>query len=241
LFTAGKINGLQLILFYGSSSTQFKNYTQFDGFQIVIHNRTMDPGYYAGFASAGIDIAAGYATNLVVNRVFTYKLEEPYNNCIKDVSHADAFDSELFKFILTNTSYSYTQKYCFDYCIGRELIKQCLQHVFNQTDHVQLNNWLNIWLLYSSYSNSTTECFLKVYKSLTSHDVNKVCLRDCPLECDSIKYDVSISFSRFPNIYYAQRLMNSFDLIKSKISSLQITQNDLSKHMISFNVYYNGI
>ncbi len=33
----------------------------------AVHNESMDPGYYAGFAYDGIDIAPGFSTNLVVD------------------------------------------------------------------------------------------------------------------------------------------------------------------------------
>lgn len=241
-FTAGKINGLNLKLFYGLMQPfeqATDDYSRFDGYQIAIHNKTMDPSYYAGFAYDGIDVAPGFATNLVVNRVFTYKLEEPHNKCKKDLTNVDSFDSDIFKFMLTSTNYSYRQKDCFDYCIGREFNKQC-----NLT--ARIDHWINVWLFDKESSNhannvTNTDCFMNVYYNLTRGNINKVCAPACPLECDSISYDVSVSFSKFPNPYYASRLFKNPIILSKFPKNRTITYDDLSKSMISFNVYYNDL
>jgi hypothetical protein len=67
----------------------------------------------------------GMETSISVKRVFTFKLEKPHNDCKKNLNSADAFNSDIFKFMITSTNYSYRQKDCFDYCMGLELIKYC--------------------------------------------------------------------------------------------------------------------
>lgn len=64
-------------------------------------------------------------TSISVKRIFTHKLEEPHNKCQKNLQTIDAFDSEIFRYMITQTNYSYRQKDCFDYCMGQELTKYC--------------------------------------------------------------------------------------------------------------------
>ena len=58
-------------------------------------------------------------------RVFTYKQPEPYNNCKKDLSSFDSFDSDIFRFIINLTGYKYRQKDCFEYCFSQDMIQKC--------------------------------------------------------------------------------------------------------------------
>lgn len=172
-----------------------------------------------------------------MHRVFTYKLGEPYNNCKKDLTSLDSFNSDLYKFMISESKYGYRQKDCFDNCIGRELLNKC--NLTGQIDH-----WTNVWL---SFNGSLTvpngnitilDCFISVYYHLTRGQIEEVCKPVCPLECDSISYDISVSFSRFPNTYYAKRILNEFPKIKSMYpSNHPIDLNEISKKMIAFNVY----
>ena len=225
-YTAGKINGLNLILYL--NNTDYDEFGKYDGFQISVHNESQDPRYYGGFSYDGIDVAPGFATNLVIDRVFTYKLDEPFNNCKKDLTNVNSFESDIFKFMITSTNYSYRQKDCLDYCIGRELINKC--NLTTDIDH-----WINVWLLNKNENN--LDCFISVYYSLTRGRINEICSPACPLECDSITYEVSTSFSKFPNHNYAKKL-----ILNDKINpNYSIRHEELSDNIISFNVYYNDL
>jgi len=68
--------------------------------------------------------------------------------------------------------------------MGTELNKHF--NVTNKIDH-----WLNLYKTYSF------DKFWDFYSNFIKDEVKKVCTPFCPLECDSIKYDTSISFTKF--------------------------------------------
>jgi hypothetical protein len=69
----------------------------------------------------GIDIPIGLETFINVKRIFTTKLEEPFNSCRQNLNEINAFNSKIFNFMINSTNYTYRQKDCFDYCMGRYL------------------------------------------------------------------------------------------------------------------------
>lgn len=241
--TPGKINGLQLELYSGSfedmniTDETIMRYFRFDGFHVVVHNHSLDPRYYGGLASDGVEISPGYSYNLIVNRIFTYKLEEPHNNCKKNLDRIDSFDSDIFKLMISTRKYNYRQKDCFDYCISKELINKCNLTV--EVDHhiILLDKY---WDLFKSDENLLS-CLGLVYQELTNGKVSEVCSPSCPLECDSIAYEVSNSFSKFPNVIYASELKRH-PKIKSKFPhGYNITYIDLKDTVIAFNVFYKDL
>ena len=112
---AGKETGFRIELFTGLiddyEPTGIRN--QYDGLNVVVHNYTVDPRFHDG-----IDLAPGFATNLVVSRTFAYKLERPYNDCILNVSDVLSHDSMLYQFMLNSRNYTYRHVECYDYCLG---------------------------------------------------------------------------------------------------------------------------
>lgn len=198
----GKKYGLQFYLYLGDYKVV--NFTVIDGIKLIVHNSSIDPGYYGGDSAGGINVPSGLFSEIKVNRGFSYKLPSPYNNCLKDVKSLNAFNSDLYRFIIQNTSYSYRQEDCFNYCFGREVTK-------NKTNE------------------SSTESIVH-YETLSDLDldsenvdsmINK-CKLECPLECDSIKYDIGFSSTKFSNDYI------------NYIRSFSISLTDI----VYVNVYY---
>jgi hypothetical protein len=231
---AGKINGLQIELFSASEEMISESrYHRFDGIQVVVHNHSMDPRYYGGISSDGSEISPGFSTNLIVNRVFNYKLENPFNPCDKNLTSIDSYDSDIFRFMIKSSNYSYRQKDCFDYCIANQMIINC-------NLDIELSNYINI-LEYYEKNETQMNCIINTYNDLVHGKINDICIPLCPLECDSISYEISTSFSKFPKLKYANELKNN-KKIKSKYPlGYNITYDDLLKNMIAFNVYYNDL
>jgi hypothetical protein len=59
-------------------------------------------------------------------------------------------------------------------------------NITNKTDH-----WLNLYKTFSF------DKFWDFYSTFIKGEIKKVCTPLCPLECDSIKYETSISFTKF--------------------------------------------
>jgi len=188
-YVAGQASGLILTLNLSGIKC---NECTLDGFKVVVHNHSTDPGYYFGESKEGINLATGIVNEIRVARTFSYKLEEPYNNCLKDIESLSSFDSDLYRFIIQNTGYSYRQEDCFDYCIGRQMLKY-----FNSSSN-DIIHYKTLYAILTNLNVSLTEVN-NVYKKMT-HDgeLKSNCLSLCPLECDSIKYDLSYSFTKPP-------------------------------------------
>jgi len=136
-------------------------FTDSDGLRFIIHNSSIDPVYYGDLKPNGINISPGFNNDLALNRIFTYKLGELYNNCLKHAKSIDSFDSDLYRFMIKSTNYSYRQSDCFDYCIGKEINKY--MNISNRIDH-----WATVLHENSNDINKTIE-LIKVYKRLFTH------------------------------------------------------------------------
>jgi hypothetical protein len=208
-YTPGMQYGLQLLINLQNISCE-KCYL--DGLRLVVHNHSIDPGYYSGGTKSGFILSPGFNHEIVIKRTYTSKLGLPHNNCIKNVTSLDSHDSDLYRYILKSTKYEYTQKDCFDYCMGSELNKYF--NITNKIDH-----WLNIYKTYKF------DQFWNFYSKFVRGENKKICTPLCPLECDSIKYDTSISFTKFSN-----------DEFKSLFEISGTTDN-----LISIDIYYDNL
>lgn len=228
-YFSGKAYGLYMSL-YNFNSTPGKMSVQ-DGLRIVVHNRTSDPGFYGGFISQGVDVPSGFFTSISINRIFSSKLGVPYNKCIKNATSYNLYDSELYRYILKYTNYSYAQKDCFDYCIGREFYRY-----LNITNKIE--NFVNLWF---TLENHTQHKLSNTYSRLVKGKILDLCSTECPLECDSIKYDLSISFSKMildnlREISQYGKYTKLAELLESN-SSLINDQNNF----VGINVFYNDL
>jgi len=213
-YVAGRESGFKLAL--NLSGIKCNECERIDGIKVIVHNHSIDPGYYFGQSKGGINVANGLVNEIRVTRTFSSKLDKPYNNCLKDIESLSSFDSDLYRFILQNTSYIYRQQDCFDYCFGREMIKY-----FNSSSNLIIHyKNLYSWLYLRNVSLTEVN---NVYKKLTNGgELKSKCLSLCPLECDSIKYDLSYSFTK---------------PLVSIESLLNISLNDI----IYINVYYESL
>jgi hypothetical protein len=192
--------------------------SEMDGMRLIIHNISNDPGYYGGLPLTGFNIAPGFINEILVSKIFIYKLGQPYNNCIKNVKSIDSYDSDLFRYILQSTNYSYRQTDCFEYCVGREMYR--FLNITNKIDHPA-----NI--LTRLDKTKLSRVFFEIVK-------NKLDLcPDCPEECDSIRYETTQSFTKLAN--------NSNDLIVFSVyyTSLDYTEINQIPKMDSYDFISN--
>ncbi len=73
------------------------------------------------------------------------------------------------------------------------------------------SNQVNIFEMFKS-NYTQIACILRVYSDLVDGQINDICVPLCPLECDSISYELSASFSRFPKRSYAKVSLINFTL-----------------------------
>jgi len=96
--------------------------------------------------------------------------------------------------------------------MGTELNKYF--NITNKTDH-----WLNLYKIYDF------DTFWEFYYKFVRGENKKICTPLCPLECDSVKYDTSISFTKFSNSEF--------------LSLYEI--NGTTDNLISIEIYYDNL
>ena len=119
----GLFNGLQLTLYVGGMNEKLKRLNSNRGLKIRIHNASK-----LAELDNGIDVSAGFETNIAVNRQYQRLKAKPYSACEldnDDDARNDKNDnSELFK-IMLKSKYEYEQQVCIDLCFQRLANKQC--------------------------------------------------------------------------------------------------------------------
>lgn len=91
------------------------------------------------------------------------------------------------------------------------------------------------------YNKTIIACFEKVFQEFFNKNVYEVCHPHCPLECNTITYGITTSFSKFPNLIYYNQLINR-TLIRSKYPADYIlSYEDLQNSVVAFNVYYDDL
>lgn len=105
------------------------------------------------------------------------------------------------------------------------------------------NYFLNLnFQVCNSLNNFFLNCFLKRYVEFFSEDVPPSCRDKCPLECESITYDLSTSSSEYPSPIYGDILKDN-PIIQAKFSGnlSQITYESLKRNMVQISVFYGDL
>jgi hypothetical protein len=226
-YQGGFLNSLQIIL--NLANISFDQTNELDGLRVIIHNKTDDPNYYNGYSDNGFNIAPGFFYEISVKRIFSYKLGLPYNNCLKDVKSIDSFDSDLYRYMIKSTNYSYRQTDCLNYCAGRELY-----NYLNITN--KIDRWESIVAEYPKYG----ETMQMVYLDMLKKGIYETC-SNCPEECDSIKYETLHSITKFSTQYELFKMLQIENFVYFTVyyESLQYTVIDQIAQMNVFDLISN--
>ncbi len=170
------------------------------GLNIWIHNKTSPP-LIGGHDE--IIVLPGYNNFISVERTFEYKLGEPYNQCLKDVSKFEKNKTIIDYFLERNQSY--TQVKCLDICFEMFYI----QNNPCQCNETELGNiWMICYWLHtqtdSVESQMISECTLNYRLNFTSKKLTQMCSDYCRIECDSITYSISINTANLTENLLAQ-------------------------------------
>ena len=171
---SGPLFGLSLEIFTGVTDSLFslKNY----GAILFVHNQTSLPE-----TTSGILLKPGSHSDIVVKKTFSSLVPSPYSDC----QNLDLFefDRSLYN-VLDEASIAYTQQDCLDLCMQQEIINKCGCYFL---EFFQLNKSK------PCLSEYELECASIIYDSFAIKDVVKICEGKCPLECDSQKFEFTIS------------------------------------------------
>ena len=75
-----------------------------------------------------------------------------------------------------------------------------------------------------------------------SGDIKSVCGSKCPLECESVKYNMYTSASDYPSKAYSNMLMQN-PVVKAKYASnpSDLTYDSLKRNLVQISVYYGDL
>ena len=181
------------------------------GMKVYIHNRTLLPRWY----EEGVYAKPGEITMIGVKRTFVTNFPSPYTQC----NDLTSYSSFLYDFIIKSNK-TYRQKDCIDLCIQQRIINIC-GCFFTLFDNLKSSTrpCLNI---------TDFACFSREYYNV---DTVKCASEYCPLECDSIQYDLTVSSAIYPNL----------DDFNSLNISSSISYEVWRTQALNINVYYSQL
>ncbi|CAF0716018.1 unnamed protein product [Brachionus calyciflorus] len=192
-----------------------------NGALVIIHNRTISPFQYEG-----ICIPPKTEANIALSRTFYSSIPKPYSNCDGNTNDPNAYDSELYK-LIHNNSKTYSQFLCVSLCGQRFIIKMCGCY------YPMMLSFFNAKAC-TIYDDS---CYIKYYKTILASDyVNNVCLKECPLECEGMTFQKTISYNHFTNKDWIKYLQSY-----NKNDSLYFNKTIDPKHLVAVNVYHDSL
>lgn len=194
------------------------------GAHIIVHNKTENPIF-----KDGVDAATGSMSNIAINREFISKVASPYSDCTNNIDS----DNLFYVKVLADNNQTYSQSKCFLLCYQRYLVEQCKCY------DVSIPYWNSD--LRACLDLDDFNCIGKNFAYFFSQNVKTVCSSECPLECDSISYAVSVSYSNYPTMAYTNYLKNN-SLFRSKFSKdANITYDMLKRNILAVNIFYESL
>ena len=215
--SSGYDDGL-VIDFY--SNTKY----DFGSLKILIHNHSQTP---ATISNRGYRVSAGTYNYFILNRNSIQRLEQPYNNCYKNISQF-RFNKTIINYMMNNMSWIYTQNECIRLCKNLKFIEM---------------NECNCTLK-SIEEDISSECITdktEISKNCSRQYIanfNPIenCKQYCPLECESFYYQINT----YTRLIDAGKISNISNDSSFGYKSLKTYEN-VSKRFYSINVYYEDL
>jgi hypothetical protein len=196
-------------------------------FIVHIHNVSTLPW---SMYNKGFFVSTGSYNYFVVKRAFEKKLEEPYNNCLKNITDFKGNNSLIERLLVS--SKSYLKKDCISMCRN-------LKYFENNTCNCPFNNLKDDLIAKCSQRNTsiisptTRKCTNSFIEEFQANDPNKVCADYCPVECDS--FDLLIT--HFSQVITPTGNVSNDTYLVSDFK----TYENVSKTFLSIAVYYDDL
>lgn len=225
---AGRNDALNVEL-YLSPATKLMASASSIGARVYIQNGTDSPD----FSSEGLDVAAGTDTSISLSRTFSTRLSQPYSACLDSSNIVNSFNSKETNYFRDNNMI-YTIQTCFEICYRFRLVKTCHCYDSNYPDPTRSS--------VPCLNNTQMGCVLD-FIGRGTQTMNSYCSKQCPLECDTMNFDHSISFSSFPSYSYATSMLQA----KPQLEYIYPLNNgtldpnvyeDMKRGLVSIRVYY---
>ena len=185
-FFEGQYHGLNLIL--GPLINKRRGFLQSKtvGLKVFVHNHTFKPSLFA----YSLSIEPGKETHIAIKKTITQDYPKPYSPC----EDLDNYESDMFnQFKLNNRLYS--NKECTDLCFQSMIIQAC--GCYFTGFPIFLKNNYNKQCVNSSEHDCILKMIIEFHVDMDKY--KKKCNLQCPIECNTIKYDYEVSVLDYPS------------------------------------------
>lgn len=214
----GLINGLQMEIYV--EEPHENSFSTASGLYIIVHNSSQESYFPEGFT-----VPVGKQVNIAVQREFISKKAKPYSECTENLNSIDSFDSDLYRAIIQSGK-SYKREMCYDLCLQEKIIENCKCQDLITFSFPNISFCRNLPDIFCDY---------KEFASFYADNIDEKCGMKCPLECDAIKYPVTLTYLDYPTEAYYNKLIK-----ESRFKNLRpITFEKLKNRLIFLNIYYS--
>jgi hypothetical protein len=205
----GLFYGLTLELFIGNPYNNWL--TTQDGILLSIQNQTS-----ASFLQDKIlKASSGAETDFIIKRNLVTRLPPPHGNCLSDKAVSKYYD-----YIVNTLNSVYSGELCLQICLQDLVLSACdclngyLPRYGNSSNTFCGDSWKSIYCMTNLTNQGSSECQIQ-----------------CPPECISSEYDLTITRATYPTYYYYTNFLANYILKKGINSSVP-------EAFTKVNIYY---
>jgi hypothetical protein len=192
---SGLGSGLHLELYVGNDD-DYANFIDVTGANIIVHNQTITPL----ISSEGFVVAPGFESLVSLKRTFMNKLADPFSSCIINNTSPDSYNSDAYFAIFNNLKHeTYRQKYCIQLCYQEAVITNCSCYDLH-FPNMYTSEYPD---MLGCISDEHITCMHSIRGIFEDSPLDEVCIEDCPLECSTIIYSISLNQAKYlTELYY---------------------------------------
>ena len=193
-----------------------------NGMIVFVHNSSFSPTL-----ADGVHVDLGKLTSITVRRTFTRNYPYPYSQC-KDLTQ---YSSYLYDFILSSNQ-TYRQIDCFNLCLQQKVISTCECY---SLEYSSLNTFAEPCLNLTQYN-----C---IDNQKNSFDSDACQERSCPLECNSVRFDLGLSSITNPGLKEFQSFnQHDLDFYENLLgNSTSLTYDAFKSMWVNVWIYYPSL
>ena len=228
-FLAGSTFGLRMEFYVNFNENLFDLNSILNEYGLVI--RIDNVSHVIDYLDDGIFISPGTNAFISLDRQFKTTLPKPYSNC--DDLSMENFNSPLYT-LITESKYEYTQKFCLEQCLQELFVRVCNCST-SEIDSLNRANYCSL-----EYQQ---KCIYQTYDSIYLNDdyVKKVCLPQCPLECNSSKIVYTLSSSSLSPSIYKSLLVRNGNLKADFINRSLDDERVILQSVVKLNIFYDSL
>ena len=218
-----RFDGLKLVL-YSPKSDQDEVISTSNGFYFSVSNQS-----YVSDFSQGFDVSLGMESVVKISKTIINQVPNPYSDCDFDLID-DKYDQQKFEMInaFKIMNKSYRKNDCIELCKQKIIIQKCDCHIpflHSFSSKVPCINF------------TQHECYYNAFHDLYDDSKYNECFDNCPLECETVDYSVSISNSISPARSFYEKTLKNNPIVKNSNNSLDY---DTMKSQFAYISLYVG-